>query len=68
MMVKIAVLLAFTSMVAAKSVDDKPLDLDPTWLDFSLETDPVSLPNFVLEVFRVNYSSSRFGSSFVGSL
>ena len=27
-MVKIAVLLAFTSMVAAKSVDDKPLDLD----------------------------------------
>ena len=27
-MVKIAVLLAFMSMVAAKSVDDKPLDLD----------------------------------------
>ena len=26
MMVKIAVLLAFASMIAAKSVDDKPLD------------------------------------------
>ena len=42
MMVKIAVLLAFMSMVAAKSVDDKPLDLDMRDMGVEFEYCPLS--------------------------
>ena len=47
MMVKIAFLLAFASMVAAKTVDEKPLDLD---LDLNLDRDEVKHCKFGCEI------------------